>query len=85
MKKRTTGLRPYRFKENPEEKRFAKQWEKIGGEDWLAYILDDRKTQGGKPPTPSDRDCLVAATLIQWLGSPVGKGFLEGLGYKKTK
>ena len=82
MKKRTTGLHPYRFKENPEERNLARAWDKIG-EDLLAYLLDDRPVQGGRSPKPSDRDYLVAATVIQWLGSPVGASFLDGLGYNK--
>lgn len=82
LKKRTTGLHPNRFKENPEEHRFAKAWDKIG-EKSLANILDDRPIHTGRPPMPSDRDYLVGATLIQWLGSPVGQAFLGGLGYAK--
>jgi hypothetical protein len=84
MKKRTTGMRAYRFKENPEELRFARAWNKIG-ESLLPHALDDRPEQGGfPPPKPSDRDYLVSATLIQWLGSPMGQSFLESLGYKKS-
>lgn len=79
------GLHEYRFKSNPEEKRFAEAWRdqnKHG--DNLAYLLDERKDTMGRPPTPSDRDYVVAATVVQWLGSPVGQGFLRDLGYTKS-
>jgi len=84
MGKKTSGLHPYRFADNPEEQRFAEAW-KIFGEDNgnLGYLLDTRKTQTGRPPTPSDRDFTVAATVIQWLGSPVGQNLLRDLGYAK--
>jgi hypothetical protein len=79
------GLHTYRFKENPEEKRFAKAWEdqnrygKI-----LAWLLDARSEQTGYPPDASERDEVVAATVIQWLGSPVGQYFLRDMGYERT-
>ena len=80
------GLRPYRHKDNPEEKRFAQAWSKENEDGrLLAHLLDDRHAQGGYPPEPSDRDHVVAATVIQWLGSPVGQGFLRRLGYELNK
>jgi len=79
------GLHTARFKNNPEEKRFADAWEQrnqLGNN--LAHLLDTRPVQGGHPPTPSDRDYEVAATVIQWLGSHVGECFLRDLGYEKV-
>lgn len=78
------GLHPYRFAQNPEEQRFAEAWA-----DWnatgkhLAYLL----TVGDQrfPATPTEREEQVAATVIQWLGSPVGQGFLRDLGYEKRE
>lgn len=37
-----------------------------------------------REPIPTDREHEVAATVVQWLGSPVGQGFLRDLGYEKT-
>jgi hypothetical protein len=74
------GLSAARLKREPEEKRFAKAWEEQ--ENLLDYLL---ATENNKPVTPSYRDKVVAATVVQWLGSPVGQSFLEGLGYKKGK
>lgn len=80
------GLHPHRLQksaDNPEEVRFAKAWQ--GKQDHgsiLAYLLW-QGTQGGRPPDPSDRDIAVAATVVQWFGSPVGQAFLAELGYER--
>lgn len=37
--------------------------------------FDDRPYHFGEPPT--QRDATVAATVVQWLGSTVGRCFLE--------
>src|SRR5262245_28520044 len=80
------GLQTHRFKNNPEEKRFADAWlERNKYGNHLAHLLDERSIHGGSPPTPSDRDYVVAATVVQWLGSPVGQIFLRDLGYEKAK
>lgn len=81
MKKKSVGgLHEYRFPQNPEEERFARAWEKEGV---LHYLLSTHGSN--KPVDPNDRDAVVAATVIQWLGSPVGQDFLEKLGYVKEK
>ncbi len=76
------GLYTHRFKDNPEEKRFAEAWDTINrlGSN-LAYLLDPKNGVGSRPPEPTDRERVVAATVIQWLGSPVGQAFLRDLGY----
>lgn len=64
------GLHQYRFKENPLEKAFAEQWEKENNEGRTldCLLAKDEVT---------DRDREVAATVIQWLGSPCGQYFVE--------
>lgn len=83
---RTKGLHPYRFHDNPEEQRFAEAWLKetkpAMGTGILAYLLNSG-AQNFRPIDPSERDQVVAATVIQWLGSPVGQGFLRDLGYTR--
>lgn len=78
------GLQQHRLKNNPEEKKFATAWEKqnVSGKV-LAHILDACSVHQGMPPEPSDRDYEVAATVVQWLGSPVGQSWLNDLGYRK--
>ena len=82
--KRTKGLHEHRFRDNPEERRFAEAWAEHNKHgSTLAYLLDPTQAGGVRPPDPSDRDKVVAATVIQWLGSPVGQCFLRDLGYEK--
>lgn len=78
------GLHIHRYKDNPEEFAFAKEWDKQNryGRN-LAYLLCGE--QQGNPPEPSERDHIVGATVIQWLGSPVGQAFLRDLGYEKKR
>lgn len=68
------GLHAYRLKSNPMEKRFAKSWneQQIYGRT-LEYIL----SVDNIPRPINEHDQEVAATVIQWLGSPVGLSFLE--------
>lgn len=75
------GLHQHRFKRNPEERRFAIAWEvqSVVGRS-LAHLLDETGVSSPADPTPRDR--TVAATVIQWLGSPVGQSFLKDLGYE---
>jgi len=76
------GIRQYRFKQNPLEKRFAESWDeintdscgKLNGNGILDYIM--AKNINNPLGDISDRDRAVAATVIQWLGSPVGQSFL---------
>lgn len=85
---RNRGYSTHRFKDNPEEQRFAEAWDAVNSSgqqpvaaDFLPYLL----TPGDQrfPVEPSERDRRVAATVIQWLGSPVGQGWLRDLGYEK--
>ena len=77
------GKNQYRFKQNPIEKIFAELWDnmntgiagRIDGCGVLDYIMaEDPNNPKGEV---TDRDRVVAATVIQWLGSPVGQGFLK--------
>lgn len=80
MSKPVTGLHTHRFADNPEEKRFAEAYAAKMGRRNLEWLL----SCGGEVPAPlSERDETVAATMIQWLGSPVGQGFLRDLGYER--
>ena len=63
--------------ENPEEKRFVDAWavkgvlgHLISGADW-------------EPADPTEEQERTAATVVQWLGSPVGQSFLSDLGYRR--
>jgi hypothetical protein len=73
-----TGRAVHRFAGNPKEKVFADYWRKINdtnGKGTLEYLLaEDNNCPWGEM---TDRDAEVAATVIQWLGSPVGQHFLR--------
>lgn len=78
MKYFNKGLHQHRFSQNPLEEKFAKAWEKLnpkGSNNNLEYILalNNNRPRG----EVSDRDRQVAATIIQWLGSPVGRNFIK--------
>ena len=80
------GLHTHRLADNPEEKRFAEAWENENEQgEILNYLLDPENGTGYRPPFSSERDREVAATVIQWLGSPVGQSFLRDLGYERAE
>jgi hypothetical protein len=59
------GLHTHRFKDNPEEKRFAKAWSKQNEEGkTLAYSLDPDGGGRGQPVKRSTWEHTVAATVI---------------------
>jgi len=72
------GLHQYRFRDNPLEKKFAEAWEDSNKHGrTLEYLLAKDSNRPNDEVT--DRDREVAATVIQWLGSPVGQGFISDM------
>ena len=75
------GRSTFRFKHNPAEKIFAEAWEaqnsfpNSGGRQTLDYLLAENINHPMGEVT--DRDRQVVATVIQWLGSPVGQAWLK--------
>jgi hypothetical protein len=63
--------------DNPLEARFLKAWQ--GQNEGSGRLLDYLLGDGAKASIASDRDEKVAATVIQWLGSPVGQSFLSNV------
>jgi hypothetical protein len=71
------GKNQHRFKQNPLEKEFAEAWEEINnreGSNILDYLMANKTNSPCSEV--SDKDRMVAATVVQWLGSPVGQSFL---------
>ena len=60
---------------NPKEVIFAKHWESAntGTSSTLNWLLGPHNQQ----VEVSGRERIVAATVVQWLGSPIGFNFLE--------
>ena len=85
IKMKNKGKSQYRFKDNPLEKKFAEAWEEINisyagrldGKGTLDYMLAEKINCPRGEAT--DRDRMVAATVFQWLGSPVGQNILQEL------
>ncbi len=81
VKKQWQGIHAYRLKNEPLEEAFAVAWQKFcegknpveGERTNLDYLLDNEDV----PPLISARDREVANTIIQWLGSPVGRWFVD--------
>lgn len=78
------GLCSYRYERdkygtNDTEYEAARLWDEYA--ENAEYFLADSVQNPGQGV--SDRDRAVAATVIQWLGSPVGRGLLDQL-YKKV-
>lgn len=74
MKITHKGMYPYRLQSNPKEKVYAERWSELA-EKYLENLL-----YGPNKHNETDellqRDAIVAATVIQWLGSPIGQNFL---------
>lgn len=81
------GLSRHRLRDNPEERRFADAWQAHNDQGHtLDHLLDPRRGEPfGYPPACDEPARVVAATVVQWLGSPVGQGFLRDLGYERVK
>jgi hypothetical protein len=77
------GLHAHRLAKNPEERAFAKAWARENDSDLNRETLSWLLGRGDRKVEVSERDHVVAATVIQWLGSEVGRHFLEELGYEK--
>lgn len=68
------GMHTYRLKGEPLEAAYADAWQRMND---VGHVLDYMLSTDNKRVCPSDRDVLVAATVIQWLGSPVGSSFVR--------
>jgi len=80
------GMSEHRLKDNPIEFRLSQLWKEWNrdGRTTLAHLLNVHPERPGHPPEPTDRDFVVAATVVQWLGSPVGQSFLEEAGFGRS-
>lgn len=79
------GINSHRLSQNKLEQKFAESWEErntdrngmLNGDGVLDYLLAEKKNFPNFEAT--DRDREVAATVIQWLGSPVGESFVNSV------
>jgi selenophosphate synthetase-related protein len=68
------GYHTHRFQDNPLEERFALAWQEVNGGKYstLGYMF----STSNELKYVELEDAKRAATVIQWLGSPVGTNFL---------
>ena len=78
----------YRFQDNPKEKEFHDKFKGMFDLDYTNSLLlsaiifgwdDDRQSYPKEYLTEREED--ICLNLIQWLGSPVGQGFLDNCGF----
>ena len=73
-----SGRSPHRLKSNPKERVFLESWQKEQKQNhelqWLLCASYDQNVQE-RDITQEEATC--AATLMQWLGSPVGSCWLD--------
>lgn len=82
------GINHHRLRQNKLETKFALAWQEInlnknGGTRTIDYILNEKDQRF--VDKCSKRDLLVANTIIQWLGSPVGESFVRSVLEKGNK
>lgn len=69
------GKHTHRLNANPMEKRFADAWATYNSDGNVTeYLLSTRLNERQFVPEDTEVDI---ATIVQWLGSPVGMHFLE--------
>ena len=70
------GKNARRLADNPLERSFADAWARYNKEGKITeYLLTDSPLNH-RQTVPDDVEVDIA-TMMQWLGSPVGQGFLE--------
>jgi hypothetical protein len=82
VKKKWQGKSAYRYQDNPLEKAFALAWwgwnDRPNGGGPLDYLAAEGEQEYAMLPDPATAEQRkFSCTIIQWLGSPVGQGFLE--------
>lgn len=84
-KPKIVGLHANRFASNPAERVFAERWSGLqsppdwlnGGKGTLAWLLHANERGTDVKQLPTDEEHTIAATVIQWLGSPIGREWLR--------
>lgn len=78
VKNEYRGSHSYRIDtgDNTKERIFLKTWQDQDGIKMLMNILSKDMEEY---TIPSKRDIFVANSIIQWLGTSVGQGFLAGV------
>lgn len=87
--KKLEGFKTYRHSTNPKEKEFHDKFIEHNSHnhddmDFLVFGMGDGN--GSFPANRlTDHEKQIVISTIQWLGSPVGQGFLRDCGFEKKK
>jgi len=80
------GYKKYRHKSNPVEKELHDKFIEKHGDKDMSMIVFPPKENGIQPSEfLTEREEKIVISTIQWLGSPVGQGFLEECGFELKK
>lgn len=80
------ALKQHRFGTNPLEKELFESFvdSHDHGYDIDLIVFGSRPNSGMPSDYLSEREKEIVASTIQWLGSPVGQGFLRSVGFELT-
>lgn len=87
--KRLKGFKTYRHNSNPKEKEFHDKFIEHNSHnhddmDWLVFgVGDNNRNIPANRLTEHEKQIVIST--IQWLGSPVGQGFLRDCGFENKK
>lgn len=73
IKDKYLGKNHHRYNQHPLEEEYAEQWQEECEKGTLEYVLSGPINE--RVPV-SDEAQAASNSVIQWLGSPVGQGFL---------
>lgn len=83
------GFKEYRHERNPKEKefhdKFLKDHNREGYCDMDMIVFGCTNTSMMPNDYLTDREKQIVLSTIQWLGSPVGQGFLDSCGFDEKK
>lgn len=80
-------LKQHRFEQNPKEKQFVDDFlNDYSGYNTMDLIVFGHASTAMQPKDfLSEREKSIVLSTIQWLGSPVGQGFLEKVSTELTQ
>lgn len=84
--KKLEGFKTYRHSSNPKEKEFHDKFIENNSHnhddmDWLVFGVGDFN-RNSPADRLTERERQIVVSTIQWLGSPVGQGFLRDCGFE---
>lgn len=82
MNNRLTGYRDYRLNNDDpyhqRERDFVEVFKKENGYyDFYSHLCGIEMEHGHPTRQPTEDECRIITTVIQWLGTPVGQSFLH--------